>query len=57
MAIKKTEKELIARDLKRDVWQETLDAIRSIKANWSAATNACANRSAATQKISAHGHR
>lgn len=28
----KSEKELIARDLKRDVWQETLDAVRSIKA-------------------------
>lgn len=26
------EKELIERDLKRDVWQETLDAVRSIKA-------------------------
>ncbi|MES2685021.1 MAG: helix-turn-helix domain-containing protein [Pseudomonadota bacterium] len=31
MAIK-SEKALIARDLKRDVWQETLDAVRSIKA-------------------------
>jgi putative transcriptional regulator len=31
MAIK-SEKELIARDIKRDVWQETLDAVRSIKA-------------------------
>lgn len=27
-----SEKDLIARDLKRDVWQETLDAVRSIKA-------------------------
>jgi putative transcriptional regulator len=26
------EKELIERDLKRDVWQETLDAVKSIKA-------------------------
>ena len=25
------EKELVARDLKRDVWQETLDAVRDIK--------------------------
>lgn len=31
MAIK-SEKELVARDLKRDVWQEALDAVRSIKA-------------------------
>ncbi|AOU98244.1 transcriptional regulator [Acidihalobacter yilgarnensis] len=28
----KSEKELIERDLKRDVWQETLDAVKSIKA-------------------------
>jgi len=27
-----SEKELVARDLKRDVWQEALDAVRSIKA-------------------------
>ena len=26
------ENELVKRDLKRDVWQETLDAVRSIKA-------------------------
>lgn len=26
------ENELVERDLKRDVWQETLDAVRSIKA-------------------------
>ena len=26
------EKELIERDLKRDVWQETLDAVKGIKA-------------------------
>jgi putative transcriptional regulator len=26
------EKELLERDLKRDVWQETLDSVRSIKA-------------------------
>ena len=26
------EKELIERDVKRDVWQETLDSVRSIKA-------------------------
>ena len=28
----RSEKELIERDLNRDVWQETLDAIKSIKA-------------------------
>jgi putative transcriptional regulator len=28
----KNENELVERDLKRDVWQETLDAVRSIKA-------------------------
>ena len=27
----KSEKELVERDLKRDVWQETLDAVKNIK--------------------------
>lgn len=29
----KSEKELVERDLKRDIWQETLDAVRDIKAD------------------------